>query len=57
MCYNMRKRPPNHGTVCPGSSDPFYIVSYYTRWVITSWTHSMNKYNSGHAPPERGRRF
>ena len=25
-------------TVCPGSSDPFYIVSYYMKWVITSWT-------------------
>ena len=30
-------------TICPGSSDPFYIVSYYIRWVTTSWTHS----NSG----------
>ena len=28
-------------TICPGSSDPFYIVSYYLRWVTTSWTHSM----------------
>ena len=24
---------------CPGSSDPFYIVSYYIEWVTTSWTH------------------
>ena len=23
-------------TVCPKSSDPFYIVSYYIKWV-TSW--------------------
>ena len=23
-----------------GSSDPFYIVSYYIKWVTTSWTHS-----------------
>ena len=22
------------GTICPGSSDPFYIVSYYINWVI-----------------------
>ena len=27
-------------TVCPRSSDPFYIVSYYKKWVTTSWTHS-----------------
>ena len=23
----------DHGTVCPGSSDPFYIVNYYIIWV------------------------
>ena len=28
-------------TVCPGSSDPFYIVTYYMKWVATSWTYSM----------------
>ena len=27
-------------TICPRSSDLFYIVSYYTKWVTTSWTHS-----------------
>ena len=27
-------------TVCPESSDPFYIVSYYIKQVTTSWTHS-----------------
>ena len=27
-------------SVCPGSSDPFYIVSYYIKLVTTSWTHS-----------------
>ena len=27
-------------TVCPGSSDPVYIVTYYIKWVTTSWTHS-----------------
>ena len=25
-------------TVCPRSSDPFYIVSYDIKWVTTSWT-------------------
>ena len=28
------------GTMCPRSSDPSYIVSYYIKWVTTSWTHS-----------------
>ena len=28
-------------TVCPGSSDPFYIASYYVNWFTTSWTYSM----------------
>ena len=28
-------------TVCPKSSDPFYIVSYYIKWVTTSLTHSI----------------
>ena len=28
-------------TICPGSSDPFYIVSYYIKWGTTSWTHSI----------------
>ena len=27
-------------TVSPRSSDPFYVVSYYIKWVTTSWTHS-----------------
>ena len=26
-------------TVCPGSSDTFHVVSYYIKWVTTSWTH------------------
>ena len=28
-------------TVCPWSSDPFSIVTYYIRWVTTSWTDGM----------------
>ena len=27
-------------TVGPGIIDPFCIVSYYIKWVPTSWTHS-----------------
>ena len=36
-------------TVCPGSSDPFYIVSYYIKRVITSWTFSTLQ---GRCPPK-----
>ena len=25
-------------TICPGSSYPFYIVTYDIKWVTTSWT-------------------
>ena len=28
-------------SVCPGSSDPFYIVTYYIKWVTTSWTYCI----------------
>ena len=28
-------------TVCPGSSDSFYIVAYYIKWGTTSWTFSI----------------
>ena len=31
-------------TVCPGSSDPFYIVSYIIKWVTTSWTFGIVDY-------------
>ena len=30
-------------TVCPRSSDPFYIVSYYIKWGTTSWTYSASR--------------
>ena len=30
-----------HNTICPGSSDPFYILTYYIKWVTTSWTYSL----------------
>ena len=29
--------------MCPISTDPFYIVTYYIKWVTTSWTYS--RYN------------
>ena len=34
------KAPREQATVYPRSGDPFYIVSYYIKWVTTSWTHS-----------------
>ena len=39
--FRINKENMNGLTVRPGSSDPFYIVSYYLKWVTTSWTHSM----------------
>ena len=32
-------------SVCPRSSDPFYIVVYYIKCVTTSWTYSIMEYN------------
>ena len=29
-------------TVCRGSNDPLYIVTYYIKWVSTSWADSMS---------------
>ena len=34
----MKIRPLD--TVCPRSSDHFYVVTYYIKWVNTSWTNS-----------------
>ena len=28
---------PSPCTVCPRSSDTFYMVTYYIKWVTTSW--------------------
>ena len=41
------KRPENH-TACPRSSDPFYVVTYYIKWVTSSWTHSKLHHEMGH---------
>ena len=30
-------------TVCPRSSDPFYIVTYYIKLVTTSWTEGRTR--------------
>ena len=31
-------------TVCPGSSDPFYVVTYYIKWVTSSWTQGIKNH-------------
>jgi len=38
------KESKNQVTVCPRSSDPFDIVSYYIKWVTTSWTYRSIKH-------------
>ena len=37
-------------TVCPRSSGPFYVVTYYIKWVTTSWTHSTLLYYNSKKP-------
>ena len=34
-------------TACPGSSHPFYVVTYYIKWVSTAWAHSTSEQNQG----------
>ena len=34
-------------TVCPWSSDPFNVVTYFIKWVTTSWTYSIT-FNTFH---------
>ena len=33
-------------TLCPRSSDPFHVVTYYINWVTISWTNSSNRLSS-----------
>ena len=35
-------------TVCPRSSDPFYLVAYYMKWITTSCTYSILVLKSMH---------
>ena len=39
---------PGNLPVCPRSSYPFYIVSYYIKWVTTYWTYSIIRTISVH---------
>ena len=38
LCCMKRIWKHRKATVRPRSSDPFYIVTYYIKWVTTSWT-------------------
>ena len=31
----------DNGTICPRSCNPFYIITYYIKWVTISCTHSI----------------
>ena len=42
-------------TVCQRNSDPFYIVTYYKKWVTTYWTHSTIHYSSKAMEKERSK--
>ena len=33
-------------TLCPRTSDVFYVVTYNIKWVTTSWTHSIYIHSS-----------
>ena len=33
----------SEATICPRSSDPFYMISYYMKWGKTSWTYGMRR--------------
>ena len=42
----MNKAEGGNHTVCPGSSGPFYIVTYYIKWVTTSLTYRKSAHIS-----------
>ena len=41
VCYFVSFAHWGRTTICPRRSDPFYIVSYYIKWVTNSWTDGM----------------
>ena len=42
FCFKNNYKCHSPFTVCPRSSDPFYIVAYYIYWVTISWTDGNN---------------
>ena len=44
-------------TICPESSYPFCRVTYYIKWVTTSWTHSRWQVRNRSARKEQSRLF
>ena len=39
--HALQIRQEVQGTICPISNDPFYLVTYYIKWVTTSWTEGI----------------
>ena len=42
---NCLKRSYFWHTVCPRSSDSFFVVTYYIKWVTISWTDGSQKFS------------
>ena len=40
LSFTVFSRFTDNRTMCPRSSDQFYKVTYYIKWVNTSWTYS-----------------
>ena len=51
---NICPRSSAQYTVRPRSGDPFHIVSYYVKWVTTSWTYSSNSEQVAHVRMKAG---
>ena len=44
--YLCTSRAPHHvHTVCQRSEDPFYKVTYYIKWITTSWAYGIETIN------------
>ena len=55
---NYKRRDMSEGLIlnCPRSSDPYFIVTYYIKWVTTAWTHStINRARDGKKERAKGR--
>ena len=46
---NCPYRVNKQDAVCPGSSDPFYVVTCYIKWVTTSWTYGIIGFKNAYA--------
>ena len=41
LIYEKKVIDAYNDTVCPRSSDPFYVSTCYIKWVTTFWTYSI----------------